>query len=72
MTIFDTWYSANVEAKLPSDVPPAVRKIAKQQAAEVWNAALSAVEKSSALVDKEGDPSCWINCRVLSELRVTS
>ena len=45
MTIFNSWYSANVESKLPADVPESVRKIAKQQMAECWNAAVDAAIK---------------------------
>ena len=40
MTPFDSWYSANIEANLPRDMPDKVRQVAKVQAAQIWNAAV--------------------------------
>jgi hypothetical protein len=40
VTPFDSWYSANIEANLPRDMPDKVRQVAKVQAAQIWNAAV--------------------------------
>ena len=72
MTPFDSWYAANVEAKLPADFPPQLRAAGKAEAAKVWNAALDAVQQSPLHQDGAPVPGLvnFIN-RIVARLQVT-
>jgi hypothetical protein len=49
---FESWYATNIEANLPSDVPPQVREVAKEQAAQIWNAAIQQVLYAGVLTNE--------------------
>ena len=66
---FDQWYSANVAPTLPTDIPPALRKAARESMAACWNAALDAIDCNSKLT-VNGITRLWLSQENIDSLKV--
>lgn len=70
MTPFDSWYATNVASQLPADYPPHLAKAGKEQAAQVWNAALdAALEEESMYDDTPHVSGVFVNANYIEMLK---